>query len=70
MDTHTRNLALSLERTEEGWALVSSTGTTVYEATGPDARRDCLREARARGVTRLAHWAIPRFPGALTGLLP
>jgi hypothetical protein len=59
---------LLLERTADGWALISGDGSVAFEATGPDARMRCLREACRRDVARLKEGATSRFSGPMTGL--
>jgi len=44
---------LSLAPRPNGWQLVTESGRVVFDAEGPDARRQCLRRAYVTGVLRL-----------------
>jgi len=68
MNRRQQQCGLFLERTAAGWALISGDGSVAFEAKGPDARIQCLREARGRGVARLKEGATSRFSGPITGL--
>ena len=61
---------LALERTAGGWALIDPDGHAVFTATGRDARGQCLREARRRGVMRLTEGAAPWPSRALSADQP
>jgi hypothetical protein len=47
---HTRSLALSLQRTPLGWALLDHRHRAVFHARGRDARRKCLAHAAELGI--------------------
>jgi len=44
---------LSLAPRVNGWQLVTDSGRVVFDADGPDARRQCLHRAYLAGVLRL-----------------
>ena len=49
-----RGTEARLRATADGYALLSSDGHVMYEASGPAARTACLRRATETGVLRIA----------------